>query len=100
MILAAWLFIGTVATLVTAGTILVPDDGWAIVLGVAGFVSWAIVAYGAFDVTVVGDSVTYSFAMPIVTLFALIMSIIPGYIALTGPVDLITSWRTTDADEL
>lgn len=100
MIESAWLFIGAFSVLLTFAVVLVPDDGWAIVLGIAGFLSWAFFAYGGLQVTVVAEAVTYEFTMPIVTLFGVIMSFIPGYIALTGPADMITGWRRADADEM
>lgn len=100
MISTVWLFIGAIATLVTAGTIHTSDDGWAIVLGIAGFLTWGLFAYGALEVTIVRNAVTYQYSMPIVTLFGLIMSLIPGYIALTGPADAIRNYRSGDPDEL
>lgn len=100
MLESAWLFIGVVATVVTFGCVMTPDDGWAILLGVVGFLSWGAFAYGGFDITVVGDSVTYSFANPAVSFWGLIMSLIPGYIALTGPADIITNYSRVDADDL
>lgn len=65
------------------------DDGAAIFSGIVGFISWGMVAFGSFDVRVVGDSVTYSFNMPTVAFFAVMMALIPGYIALTGPANII-----------
>lgn len=99
MIASAWLFLGLVATLLTAGVVLVPDEGWAIVLGVAGFVTWAMVAYGAFDVTVIRDT-THHYQMPVVALFAVMMACIPGYIALTGPANLMDTFRSADASDV
>jgi hypothetical protein len=100
MLESGWLFLGCVATLVTAGTVLTTDDGWAIVLGVVGFVSWGMFAYASLDVVAVGDAVTYNFTLPVMTLFGVMMSLLPGYIALTGPVDLITGYRSATADDL
>jgi len=101
MLQSTWLFIGAVAFALTIAVILTPDDAWAIILGVAGFLSWAIFAYGAFSVTVVGESVTYEYAMPVAAFFGMIMSFIPAYIALTGPADMVASrWKQSDVDDL
>jgi hypothetical protein len=100
MIASSWLFIGVVAFLITILTVLVPDDGWAIVLGIAGFLSWAFFAYGALEVTVIRNAVTYQYSLPVVTFFGVIMSLIPGYVALTGPANVITEYRKGDPDEL
>jgi len=100
MIASSWLFIGAVATLITFATILTPDDGWAIVLGVAGFVCWGLFSYGALEVTIVSGAVTYQYSMPVVGLFGVVMALIPGYIALTGPAELIGNFRGADADDV
>jgi len=107
---SAWLFIGFVALCVTGvavltqtrGVALIPqDDAVAIVSGTVGFVSWAIWAYGAFDVRVVGDSVTYSFTMSPVAIFGVMMALIPAYVALTGPAEIIASrYKDPDAGEI
>lgn len=91
MLESAWLFIGLISAIATSGAVLTNDDALAIVLGIMGFFSWGAWTYGSLDVRVVGDSVTYSFTMPSVTLFGIIMLILPLYIALTGPIEAINS---------
>lgn len=102
MLQSAWLMITFVALCSTAvavstktkGAALFPnDDGVAIYSGVVGFIAWGFVAYGSLDLTVVGDSVVHSFSMPEVTIFAVMMAIVPGFIALTGPVDIVRRAR-------
>jgi len=110
MLESAWLFTGVTAVLVTTvavltqtqGAALIPnDDGVAIISGVLGFISWGVFAFGALDVRVVGDSVTYSFGMPSIAIFATIMGLVPGYVALTGPAEIIASrYRNPSTDEL
>jgi len=94
------LFIGAVGVLLTFATVLTPDDGWAIVLGATGFVTWGLFAYSGLDIVVVTDATTYTFAEPVVVIFGLLMALIPGYVALTGPADIITSYARVDADDL
>lgn len=102
MLQSAWLGIGIVALCATAvalstktkGAVLFPnDDGIAIYSGVVGFIAWSFVAYGALDLQVVGDSTVHSFSMPSVTIFAVMMAVVPGFIALTGPVDIVRRAR-------
>lgn len=100
MLQSAWLFIGLIAILTTGIAVSTrtrfvgvyeQSNSVAITSGIAGFISWMYLAYGSLDVVIVGDSVTYSFSMPAVTIFAIMMGIIPGLIALTGPANLIES---------
>lgn len=104
MLESAWLFIGAVAILTTAGSIAALDiyskDTLALVLGVAGVGAWLMLAYGSLDVRVVGDSVTYSFTMPAVTLFCGAMALVPAFIALTAPVELVARARDTVPKDL
>lgn len=100
MLESAWLFVGGVAVVATAGALLTPDDVLAIITGVAGTVAWLIFAYGSLDVRVIGDSVTYSFTMPSVTLFAVMMAIPPAYVMLTGPFEAVARVRSPSPDEV
>jgi len=100
MLESAWLFIGAVAVLVTAAAVLTTDDGVAIMAGVVGFILWGMWTWGSLDVRVVGDSVTYSFTMPGVTFVGIMLALIPGFIALTGPIDIAKRARTPEADDI
>lgn len=100
MLESAWLFIGLVAILATALTVITSDDGTAIMAGVVGFITWGFFAFGSLDVRVVGDAVTYSFSMPAVTIFAVMMAMGPGYIALTGPIEIIARADNPTTDEI
>jgi hypothetical protein len=97
MLESAWLFIGVTALLTTGGAVLTNDDALAIVMGGLGFINWGLVAYGAFDVRTVSSGVTIQFTMAPVALFAVVMSLLPLYIALTGPLALVNRNRD-DAD--
>lgn len=109
MLESAWLMIGFVALCATgvavstktkAAALFGNDDGVAIFSGIIGFIAWGFFAYGSLNVKVVGDSVTYTFQMPGVTFFGVMMALVPGFIALTGPTDIIRRARRPDADEL
>lgn len=100
MLQSAFLFVGVVALLMSGVAILTPDEGIAIVSGVVGFIAWGLIAYGSFDIRVVGDSTVYSFTQPSVALFGIMMALIPGYIALTGPINIIQRAKDTQLDEV
>jgi len=80
MLESGWLFVGGVAVL------FVQDDGLAIIGGTAGTITWGVWTYGTLNVRVVGDAVTYTFTMPALRIA---LALVPAYIALTGPVELV-----------
>jgi len=96
MILLAWLFIGIVALLVTAGAVVTSDNGVAIVAGALGFLSWGVFAFAALDVQTVSGGSELSYSFPAVTILAVAFALVPGYIALTGPVELVNRARDGD----
>lgn len=98
MLQSAWLFVGLVAILATIGALLTDDDGIAIITGALGFVTWGIFAYGALNVEVAEAPEPY--VMPEVTILAVALALIPGYIALTGPVEIISRARDTDLQDV
>ena len=100
MLESAWLFVGLIATLATSGAVLSNDDALAIILGVMGFVSWGIWTYGTFEITVVDGGVTYAFSEPAISVFGIVMAMLPLYIALTGPIELAKNATGTAPDDL
>lgn len=99
MLESTYLFIGATALVATAFAVSTQTqaaawydqyaDPIAMVGGLLGFFSWAMLAYGSLNVEVVGDAVTYSFSMPAVTFWCLGMAIPPLYVALTGPFEVV-----------
>ena len=110
MLQSAWLFAGVVAVLSTGVAISTQtqtvakgpsSDGLAIMSGIAGFISWGITAFGSLNVEVVTqDGSVTSFALPEVTLLCVMFALIPGYIALTGPADIIARSREPQSREV
>lgn len=100
MLVHAWLLVAGMGALFTLAAMLTPDDGWAIVTGAAGFVAWGIAAYGSLEVEIASEGVTIGFSMPAVTLFCTIMALIPGYVALTGPTDIVRRYRNARPEDL
>jgi len=93
MLESAWLFLGVTALLTTGAAVLTSDDALAIVMGGLGFITWGVVAYGALDVETVSNGTTLGFTMPPVALVAVVLSLLPLYIALTGPLALVNRNR-------
>jgi len=110
MLQLTFLFVGVAGILATAvalstqtqaAALFPADDGIAIISGVVGFVAWGIFSYGALNVEVVTDSGgVVSTSMPAVTYFGVALALIPAYIALTGPVNIINRARNTEAKDL
>lgn len=103
MLESAWHFVGVVAILATGIAVSTKtavagaypnDDGIAIFSGIVGFLSWGTWTYGTLAVDIVtntGSTVTQS--MPALTYFGIAMALVPGYIALTGPAEIISRYR-------
>lgn len=106
---SAWLFVGTVAfvwTLTTVAIAVYADsaddtgDSLATLAGAIGTVSWGVWTFGTLDVRVVSEGVTMSFTMPAVTVLGIAFALIPFYIFLTGPIDMIRGVRSPSVDEI
>jgi len=100
MIQSAWLFAGLVAILATTGALATTDDGMAIVLGVAGTGGWGVTGYGALDLELVSNGTEFSFTSPTIALLCFGVSLIPLYIALTGPINIVRRATTARPEDL
>lgn len=100
MIWIAWLFLGSVAVLTTGAALLTTDDGLAILLGVAGFGAWGMTAYGSLDMQLLSGGSEFTYQMPAVTIVCAGLSLIPLYIALTGPTEIVNRARDPQAKEI
>jgi hypothetical protein len=109
MLDAAWLYVGRIAfawsvlTVVAAVYVNPGDktgDDLATVAGVVGFVLWGVWTFGALNIEVVQGTNTVSFSQPELAILGVAMALVPGYIALTGPIELIDRYREPSADEL
>jgi len=99
MLLRAWLFMGFVgisstgvalSTQTTAAAKMPADDGIAIISGIVGFLSWGIWSFGAFNLEIATDAgSTLSYTIPSFAIFGIVLALLPGYIALTGPAEII-----------
>jgi hypothetical protein len=62
--------------------------------GIVGFVLWGVWTFGTLNIEVANGTTVYTFTHPELTLLGIVMALVPGYIALTGPIDLI--YRAVD----
>jgi len=109
MLASGWLFTGVTALLITVIALLTQTeaartlgdaDGIAIVTGGLGTVLWGIFAYGSLNVEATSNGVVITFAEPAITLAAVAMALLPAYVALTGPMEIIESrYRDMQPDE-
>lgn len=102
MLVGAWLFVGlvsfvwTVLTVVGAVYVRKDDttgDALATVAGVVGFICWGVWTFGALNIELVEGSSTYTFTHPELAILGVTMALVPGYIALTGPIELVARAR-------
>lgn len=100
MLLSAWLVAVTVAVLATIGALTTTDDGLAIITGIIGFLTFGIAAFGALDLRVVRGATTYQFTQTELAILLVALSLLPGWIALTGPVQIIQRVRETRMEEV
>lgn len=110
MLESTWLFMGATALLATGMAMATQTqasayfdryaDPIAIVAGLIGVVTWALLAYGSLNIRVVGDAVTYSFTQPSVTLWCAIMALPNLYVAVTGPMETLKRATAAEADDL
>jgi len=102
MLQSAWLFVGVVAILATATALGTDDDGVAILAGTAGTITWGVWTYGTLNVEAVdGAGSTLTFTMPSLTLLGIALALVPAYVALTGPVELVArANRQPDTEDL
>lgn len=100
MLQSGWLFVGLIAILATAAAVLTTDDAIAIVGGALGFISWGIWTFGSLDVEVVSEGQTLTFTHPELALLGVALALIPGYIALTGPVEIVSRARDPRVEDL
>lgn len=100
MLQSAWLFIGAIALIATISAVYTTQDGIAVISGVAGFLAWGVFTFGAFQVRVVTQCCVFTRTMPAAAILAVALSLIPAYIALTGPIELVARARNPDMEDV
>jgi hypothetical protein len=99
MLESAWLFIGLMGILSTGVALSTQTesvaqsgsaDGIAIISGIVGFLSWGVWTFGTLEVeSVTSSGSIVTSTMPELTMLGIVFSLVPGYVALTGPVEII-----------
>ncbi|MGK7294864.1 MAG: hypothetical protein ACNS61_03425 [Candidatus Wenzhouxiangella sp. M2_3B_020] len=106
MLESAFLFVGRIAFVWTLVVVIGAtylddqDDALAIMGGVIGFVLWGVWTFGTLNIEVVGGGVSYTFSHPELTILGVALAMVPGYIALTGPIEIIGRYRDATMDDL
>lgn len=106
MLESSWLFVGAIAfimTLVTLGAAAFEnpgDDVLTMITGTVGFVSWGVWTFGTLDITVISQGTELSFSQPELTFLGIVMALVPGYLALTGPFELVKRARDTEMGDV
>lgn len=100
MLESAWLFLGVLGVLATAVAVGTDDNAVAMVAGTLGFVVWGVWTFGTLNVETVSSAGTIGFEMPAVTLVGVALALVPGFIALTGPVEVIRRVDDTRTDDI
>lgn len=106
-----FLFLGTIAFLWTVLTALAASvletadnsqDALAMVAGVIGFILWGVWSFAALNVQVIagGQTTATTYSSPELAIVGVMLALVPGWIALTGPFELVSRWRDGNMDEL
>jgi len=105
-----WLFVGLIAlsatgvalSTQTVASATMPDaDGIAIFSGIVGFLSWGFWSFGSLTVVVATSGGLAQAKMPGLTMLGVALAILCGYIALTGPAEIIASrYKDPRAEDL
>lgn len=91
MQLIGLIFIGVVAAGASYITLTTSNNDVAIVAGLIGCFSWLLFAFFALDVTVFDDSgAAQTVRYPALTAWGLMMAVPNVYVALTGPLEIIS----------
>lgn len=109
MLESAWLFIGAIAFAWTVLAVIAAAyldstnaraDGVVSNAGVIGFILWGVWTFGALNIEVVDEGSTVTFTHPELAIAGVAMALIAGYLALTGPIELIGRARDPSQREL
>lgn len=109
MLESAWLFVGRAAfawTILTVAAAIYVDgtdetgDALAMVGGSVGVVLWGVWTYASLGIEVVDAGSTVTFEHPELAILGVALALVPGYIALTGPIELVDRYRDADPRDL
>lgn len=104
MFVDAWIQVGRIAVVLTLATVTLAavsdaeggGESLATFLGVAGFVTWAVWTFGALNVAVQSGGTETVYQHPSIAILGVVLALVPGYIALTGPFEVVARARDGD----
>lgn len=94
----AWLFIGGLAILATFVSVSTSDNAIAMVVGAIGFFAWLLWSFGAFSGVETADGTAFT-VWPL-ALFGVALAFLPGFISLTGPLELFADAGERGIDDI
>lgn len=100
MLLATWAFIGMVAIAATGVALYTSDNAMAIITGLLGMFGWGMWSFGALNLQVVRDATVYQFGEPMLTIFGVALALVPGFIAINGPIEMVQRYRDPRPEEI
>lgn len=108
MIESAWLQVGRIAFLWTVFIVAVAiyadpregvGDGIVTVGGAVGFVLWGVWTFGALNIQTLDGGSEFTYTHPEIAILGVALALLPGYLALTGPLELVGRATRGDLDE-
>jgi len=91
MQLIGLIFLGVVAAGATLLSVTTENNDIAIITGVIGSITWLLFAFFALDVTIVDDAGSVSkVRYPALAAWGVMMAVPNAYVALTGPLQIIS----------
>jgi len=110
MLESAWLFVGVVSILATGVAVGTQTellgastnaDGIAILSGIVGFVSWGVWTFGTLEIeTPIEGNPDLVFASPALTFLGIVLMLVPGWIALTGPIEIASRYKQPESKDV
>jgi len=92
MIALAWVFLGAIGVVSTYLSLTADNDDLVIITGLIGTLAWLLFAFYALDVTIYDQAGTlHTDRYPAMALFGLAMAAPNLYIAITGPLELMSN---------
>jgi hypothetical protein len=85
-----WVFIGAFAALSTFMTLRTSDNTVAIISGISGTFAWLLFGFYALQITYYSGGSSFTQSYPAMAVLGVMMAAPNFYVALTGPLDLVT----------
>lgn len=93
----AWLFIGLIGLVATIAAVATDENEIAIVAGLLGMFAWLLWSFGAYAGIETASGTEYQ--MWPVALLGTAIALVPGFIALTGPIEILGNAYDTTRDD-